>query len=115
MGELETSRKDAGRPPRVSAVLFVVAFLAVLGGVCWSSYVAWHQPTPAKTESTPLGLIVTPGPALCKWLTVVAAGASLVIAAAQRIAGSNPIRFLVTAGGLVALQAVTTGIELLMR
>ena len=113
MGELETSRKDAGRPATVSAVRFVVAFLAVLGGVCWSSYVAWHQPT--KTESTTLELIVTPDPALCKWLTVVAAGASLVIAAAQRIAGSNPIRFLVTAGGLVTLQAVTTGIELLMR
>ena len=115
MGDSETSRKGAGRPARVSAVLFVVAFLAVLGGVCWWAYVAWPEPTPARKESTTLELIVTPAPALSKWLTVAAAGASLVIAVAQRIAGSNPIRFLVTAGGLVALQAVTTGIELLMR
>ena len=115
MGELETSRKGARRPARVSAVLFVVASLAVLGGVCWAAYVAWREPTPAITESAALELIVTPDSALCKWLPVVAAGASLVIAVAQRIAGSNPIRFLATAGGLVALQAVTAGIQLLMR
>jgi hypothetical protein len=115
MGELETNRKGAGRSARISAVLFVIAFLAVLGGVCWCAYVALHEPTPAGTESTALELIVTPDPALCKWLTAVAAGASLIIAVAQKIAGSNPVRSLVTAGGLVALQAVTTGIELLMR
>jgi hypothetical protein len=115
MGELETSRKGAESSARVSAMLFVVVFLAVLGGVCWCSYVAWHEPTPARTESTALELIVTPDPALCKWLPVVAAGAWLVIAVAQRIAGLNPIRVLATAAGLVALQAVTVGIELLMR
>src|SRR5690242_16686010 len=98
MGELETSRKGAGKPARVSAVLFVV-FLAVLGGVCWCAYVAWDEPTPARTESTAPELIVTPDPPLLsEWLTVVAADASLVIAVAQRKAGSNPIRFLATAG-----------------
>jgi hypothetical protein len=97
MGELETSRRSAGTPAGVSAV-FVVAVLAVLGGVCWCAYVAWHEPTPARTESAAVELIVTPDPALCKWLPVVAAGASLVIAVAQRVAGSNPIRFLATAG-----------------
>ena len=115
MGELEASRKGAGTSARVSAVLFVFALLVVLGGVCWCAYIAWHEPTPARTESTALELIVTPAPALCKWLPVVAAGAWLVIAVAQRIAGLNPIRVLATAAGLVALQAVTVGIELLMR
>lgn len=115
MGELEANRKGAGTSARVSAVLFVVAFLAVLGGVCWCAYIAWHEPTPARTESTALESIVTPDPAQCKWHPVVAAGASLAIAVAQRIVGSDPIRFLATAGGLVAPQAVTVGIQLLMR
>jgi hypothetical protein len=115
MGELEISKPQAPKRTKLSAALFAIGFLAVLAGVCWCGYLAWHEPTPRRTESSTLDLIVTPDPALCKWLPVVAAGASLVIAVAHRLAGSNSIRFLATAAGLVALQAVTAGIEVLMR
>jgi hypothetical protein len=47
-------------------VLFVVAFLVILGGVCWSAYVAWHGPTPATTASIALEFIVTPDPGIAE-------------------------------------------------
>jgi len=61
-------------------VLFVVAFLVILGGVCWSAYVAWHGLTPATTASIALEFIVTPDPALRKRLPLLVRDASLIIA-----------------------------------
>ena len=115
MGELGISRNQGPKRTGLSATLLAVAFFAVLGGVCWSGYVAWHEPAPVRTEGSAVELIVTRDPALYKWLPVIAASASLAIAALQRIAGSNPIRFLAAAAGLVALQGITAGIEHLMR
>ena len=92
MGELETSRRGVGKRATGSAVSFVVAFLVILRGVCWSAYVAWHVPTPATTASIALEFIVTPDRALRN----AACGRQRCVVGHRvdtEIAGSNPIPY----------------------
>jgi hypothetical protein len=91
--------------------------MLVVIGVCWCWYATWNETVAVSTVSDgrvgDLGLGVDS--VVSRWLPAAAASGSLVIALARMISRGGSVRFLLTAGGLVGIKALTLGIEALIR
>ena len=94
-----------------------LAWMLVVIGVCWCWYATWNETVAVSTVSDgrvgDLGLGVDS--VVSRWLPAATASGSLVIALARMISGGGSVRFLLTAGGLVGIKALTLGIEALIR
>jgi hypothetical protein len=94
-----------------------LAWMLVVIGVCWCWYATWYETVAASTVSDSrvgyLGLGVDS--VVSRWLPATAASGSLVMGLARMITGGGSVRFLLTAGALVGIKALTFGIEALIR
>src|SRR6266851_4667367 len=94
-----------------------LAWLLVVIGVGWCWYATWYETLAVSSvldrRVGDLGLGVDS--VVSKWMPAAAASGSLVIALAKMITGRGSVRFLLTAGGLVGIKALTLGIEALIR
>ena len=93
------------------------AWMLVVIGVCWCWYATWYETVAVSSvldsRVGDLGLGVDS--VVSKWMPAAAASGSLVIALAKMITGRGSVPFLLTAGGLVGIKALTLGIEALIR
>jgi hypothetical protein len=91
--------------------------MLVVIGVCWCWYATWYETVAVSTVSDSrvgeLGLGADS--VVSRWLPAAAASGSLVLGLARMITGAGSMRFLMTAGGLVGIKALTLGIEALIR
>jgi len=94
-----------------------LAWMLVVIGVCWCWYATWYETVAVRSvldgRIGDLGLGVDS--VVSNWLPAAAASGSLVIALAKMITGGGSVRFMLTAGGLVGIKALTLGIEALIR
>ena len=115
-GQTPQEAKD-GLSPRT----LWLAWLLVAIGVCWCWYATWYEDVAVSGfryrasdgRVGDLGLGVDS--VVSKWLPAAAASGSLVVGLAKMITGRGSVRFLLTAGGLVGIKALTLGIEALIR
>ena len=94
-----------------------LAWMLVVIGVCWCWYATWDDTLAVSSvldrRVGDLGLGVDS--VVSKWMPAAAASGSLVIAFAKMITGRGSVRFLLAAGSLVGIKALTLGIEALIR
>ena len=94
-----------------------LAWMLVVIGVCWCWYATWYETLAVSSvldrRVGDLGFGVDS--VVSKWMPAAAASGSLVIALAMMITGRGSVRFLLAAGGLVGIKALTLGIEALIR
>ena len=95
----------------------LLAWMLVVIGVCWCWYATWYETVAVSSvldsRVGDLGLGVDS--VVSRWLPVAAASGSLVTGLARMITGGGSVRFLLMAGGLVGIKALTLGIEALIR
>lgn len=94
-----------------------LAWMLVVIGVCWCWYATWYEAVAlsAVTDTRVGNLGLGVDSVVSKWLPAAAASGSLVMGLARMITGGGSARFVLTAGGLVGIKALTLGIEALIR
>jgi hypothetical protein len=94
-----------------------LAWMLTVIGVCWCWYATWCETVAVSPGSDSrvgdLGLGVDS--VVSRWLPAAAASGSFVMGLARMVTGGGSVRFLLTAGGLVGIKALTLGIEGLIR
>ena len=93
-----------------------LAWMLVVIGVCWCWYATWYDAVAlsAVSDSRVGDLDLVVDSVVSKWLPAAASG-STVMGLAKMTTGRGSVRFLLTAGGLVGIKALTLGIEALIR
>ena len=109
---------DAGEPAP-GRWLSVVIWLIVSGGVFWCVWTSWQEGVPWDRIVEPRRepgfiLVMTPDPMVMHWLPAVAGFGALIAGLISGISGRGSMRFLVCAGTVSAMKAVTVGIERLV-
>ena len=110
---------DKGRQPVPRRWLYVGIWLLVSAGVCWCWWASWQEGPPSDrlvgTRREPEFIFVTtPDPIVMHWLPAVAGFGALIAGLISGISGRGSMRFLVCAGTVSAMKAVTVGIERLV-
>ena len=107
------------REPALAQWLSVVIWLIVSLGVFWCFWTSWQEGTPSGRVVEPqrepeLILVATPDPIVMHWLPAVAGFGALIAGVISSVAGRGSLRYLVFAGTVSAMKAVTVGIERLL-
>ena len=110
---------DNGSEPAARRWLHLGIWLLVSAGVCWCLWTSWQEGTPsdriAGPRREPEFLLVTmPDPIIMHWLPAVAGFGGLIAGLISGITGRGSLRYLVFAGTVSAMKAVTVGIERLV-
>ena len=110
---------DDAHEPALARSLSMVIWLIVSAGVFWCFWTSWQEGTAAGRVAEPRrepGLIVvaTPDPIVMHWLPAVAGFGALTAGLISSITGRGSLRYLVFAGTVAMMKAVTVGIEWLM-
>ena len=109
---------DAGEPAP-GRWLSVVMWLIVSAGVFWCVWTSWQEWTPSDRIVGPrrepeFVLVTTPDPVMMHWLPAVAGLGALIAGIISSVAGRASLRYLVFAGTVSGMKAVTVGIEWLL-
>ena len=110
---------DYRREPASRRWLYLGIWLLVSAGVFWCWWASWQEGTPSDRIVGPRRepefiLVATPDPVVMHWLPAVAGFGALIAGLISRITGRGSLRYLVFAGTVSAMKAVTVGIERLV-
>jgi len=110
---------DNGREPAAQRWLYLGIWLLVSAGVFWCWWASWQEGTPSDRIVGPrlepeFILVTTPDPMVMHWLPAVAGFGALIAGLISNITGRGSLRYLVFAGTVSAMKAVTLGIERLV-
>ena len=110
---------DNGREPAARRWLHLGIWLLVSAGVFWCFWASWQEGAPsdrivgARREPEFI-FVTTPDPIVMHWLPAVAGLGALIAGLISSITGRGSLRYLVFAGTVSAMKAVTVGIERLV-
>jgi hypothetical protein len=107
------------REPTLARSLSVVIWLIVSVGVFWCFWTSWQEGTPSDRigglrQEPEFIFVTTPDPIVMHWLPAVAGFAALIAGLISSITGRGSLRYLVFAGTVSTMKAVTVGIERLV-
>ena len=110
---------DDAREPAPRRWLYLGIWLLVSAGVFWCWWASWQEWTPSDRivglrREPEFVLVTTPDPVMMHWLPAVAGLGALIAGIISSITGRGSLRYLVFAGTVSAMKAVTVGIERLM-
>ena len=110
---------DNGCEPASRRWLYLGIWLLVSAGVFWCWWASWQEGPPsdrivgARREPEFI-FVTTPDPIVMHWLPAVAGFGALIAGLISIITGRGGLRYLVFAGTVSAMKAVTLGIERLV-
>ncbi len=110
---------DDAREPALGWWLYLGIWLLVSAGVFWCWWTSWQEGTPSDgivglRREPEFVLVTTPDPIIMHWLPAVAGFGALIAGLISSITGRGSLRYLVFAGTVSAMKAVTVGIERLV-
>ena len=110
---------DNGREAVPRRWLYLGIWLLVSAGVCWCWWASWLEGTPSdgivgSRREPEFIFVATPDPIVMHWLPVVAGCGALIAGLISSLTGRGSLRYLVFAGTVSAMKAVTVGIERLV-
>lgn len=110
---------DNGCEPARSRWLYLGIWLLVSTGVFWCWWASWQEGTPSDRIVGPRRepefiFVMTPDPIVMHWLPAVAGFGALIAGLVSSITGHASLRYLVFAGTVSGMKAVTVGIEWLL-
>jgi len=110
---------DDAREPAPGRWLYLGIWLLVSAGVFWCLWTSWQEGTPSDRIVGPrreseFVLVTAPDPIVMHWLPAVAGLGALIAGIISGVAGRASLRYLVFAGTVSGMKAVTVGIEWLL-
>jgi len=110
---------DNGPEPTPRRWLYLGIWLLVSAGVFWCWWTSWQEGAPSDQIVGPRRepefiFVTTPDPIVTHWLPAVAGFGALIAGLISGITGRGSLRYLVFAGTMSAMKAVTVGIERLV-
>jgi hypothetical protein len=110
---------DNRREPAARRWLCLGIWLLVSAGVFWCWCASWQEGTPwdrfvGPRQEPKFIFVTTPDPIVMHWLPAVAGFGALIAGLISSITGRGSLRYLVFAGTVSAMKAVTLGIERLV-
>ncbi len=110
---------DSGCDPAARRWLYLGIWLLVSAGVFWCWWASRQEGPPSDrlvgTRREPEFIFVTtPDPIVRHWLPAVAGFGALIAGLVSSITGHGSLRYLMFAGTVSAMKAVTLGIERLV-
>lgn len=110
---------DNGCEPVPRRWLYLGIWLLVSAGVFWCWWTSWQEGAPSDRIVGPrrepeVVFVTTPDPVMMHWLPAVAGLGALIAGIISGVAGRASLRYLVFAGAVSGMKAVTVGIEWLL-
>ena len=110
---------DNGREAAPRRWLYLGIWLLVSAGVFWCWWTSWQEGTASDRIVRPrrepeFVFVTTPDPVMMHWLPAVAGLGGLFAGIISSVAGRASLRYLVFAGTVSGIKAVTVGIEWLL-